>query len=137
MDHRLPTTDGDELQKQKLLLMAFKFEKLQIWQMAIELSYEIHNLTRSFPKEELFILTSQIKRAADSIALNIAEGSTGQSNAEQKRFLGFAQRSALEVVTCLYLGRKRNLISEEQFVTYYNTLDRLVAMIQKFKNSFN
>ena len=49
----------------------------------------------------LFILTSQIKRAADSISLNIAEGSTGQSNAEQKKILGYAQRSVLEVVSCL------------------------------------
>lgn len=117
--------------------MAFKFEKLQVWQMAIELSYEIHDLTRSFPKEELFILTSQMKRATDSISLNIAEGSTGQTNAEQKRFLGFAQRSALEVVTCLHIGKKRNLISQEQFAVHYNTLDKLIAMIQKFKNSLN
>ena len=105
--------------------------------MAIELSYEIHDLTRSFPKEELFILTSQMKRATDSISLNIAEGSTGQTNAEQKRFLGFAQRSALEVVTCLHLGKKRNLISQEQVAVHYNTLDKLIAMIQKFKNSLN
>ena len=117
--------------------MPFKFEKLKIWQMAIDVAYEIHNLTRTFPKEELFILTAQIKRAADSISLNIAEGSTGQTNAEQKRFLGFSQRSALEVVSCLYLGRKRNLVSDEQFNFHYNALDKLVAMIQKFKNSLN
>ena len=117
--------------------MPFKFEKLKIWQMAIDVAYEIHNLTRTFPKEELFILTAQIKRAADSIFLNIAEGSTGQSNAEQKRFLGFSQRSALEVVSCLYLGTKRNLVSDEQFNIHYNTLDKLVAMIQKFKNSLD
>ena len=103
--------------------------------MAIDISYEVHNLTRTFPKEELFILTAQIKRAADSISLNIAEGSTGQSNAEQKRFLGFSQRSALEVVSCLYLGKKRSLISDEQFGIHYNALDKLVEMIQKFKNS--
>ena len=117
--------------------MPFKFEKLEIWRLAIDLSAEIHELTRKFPKEEIFILTSQIKRAADSIALNIAEGSTGQSNAEQKRFLGFSQRSALEVVSCLYLGKRRNLISDEQFNIHYNSLDKLVAMIQKFKNSLN
>ena len=70
--------------------MAFKFEKLLVWQKAVDLSYDIHELTRSFPKEELFILTSQIKRAADSISLNIAEGSTGQSNAEFNKFLGYA-----------------------------------------------
>ena len=56
--------------------MAFKFEKLEVWQKAVTLSSEIHELTRSFPRDELYILTSQIKRAADSVALNIAEGST-------------------------------------------------------------
>ncbi|HEY5390483.1 MAG TPA: four helix bundle protein [Hanamia sp.] len=117
--------------------MPFKFEKLKIWQMAIDVAYEIHNLTRTFPKEELFILTAQMKRAADSISLNIAEGSTGQTNAEQKRFLGFSQRSALEVVSCLYLGKRRDLISEDIFYVHYNSLDKLVAMIQKFKNSLN
>jgi len=95
--------------------MAFRFEKLQIWQLALEMSYEIHNLTRAFPKEELFILTSQIKRAADSISLNIAEGCTGQSNPEQKKFIGYAQRSAIEVVGCLYIGKKRGLVTDDQF----------------------
>ncbi|MEO6844050.1 MAG: four helix bundle protein [Ginsengibacter sp.] len=117
--------------------MAFKFEQLKIWQLAVDMSFEIHELTRSFPKEELFILTAQIKRAADSISLNIAEGSTGQSNAEQKKFLGYSQRSALEVVTCLYLGKRRSLVTENQFITHYDTLDKLVAMIQKFKNSLD
>ncbi len=72
--------------------MPFKFEKLEIWQLAIELANEVHLLTRTFPKEEMFSLTIQMKRAADSISLNIAEGSTGQSNPEQVRFLGYAQR---------------------------------------------
>jgi len=66
--------------------MAFKFEKLKVWQKAIELSHNVHQLTRSFPKEELYILTSQIKRAADSVALNIAEGSTGNTDKEFARF---------------------------------------------------
>jgi len=70
--------------------MGFKFEKLDVWQKLIDLSYHIHILTHSFPKEELYILTSQIKRAADSVALNLAEGSTGQSNAEFKQFIGYA-----------------------------------------------
>ena len=90
--------------------------------MALDLSYDIHELTRSFPREEIFILTSQIKRAADSVALNIAEGSTGQSNPEQRKFLGYAQRSAIEVVSCLYIAKKRNLIPEKQFNFHYKTL---------------
>lgn len=107
--------------------MSFKFEKLVVWQKAIDLSADIHNLTLTFPKDELFILTSQIKRAADSIALNIAEGSTGQSNAEFNRFLSYALRSNIEVVSCLYLAQKRNLINQESFDNIYSQCKRDIS----------
>ena len=115
--------------------MPFKFEKLEIWQMAIEIANEVHLLTRNFPKEEIFSLTSQMKRAADSISLNIAEGSTGQSNPEQLKFLGYSQRSALEVVNCMYLSIKRNYIDQSIFDKFYYSLEKLVVKIQAFKNS--
>jgi four helix bundle protein len=117
--------------------MPFKFEKLVIWQLAIEAANNIHLMTRSFPKEEMFSLTSQIKKAADSVALNIAEGSTGQSNPEQQRFLGYAQRSGIEVVSALYLAIKREYITKEIFDIRYNELDSLIKKIQAFKNSLN
>ena len=100
-----------------------------------ELADKVHLLTRTFPKEEMFSLTSQMKRAADSISLNIAEGSTGQSNPEQIKFLGYAQRSAIEVVNCLYLAIKRKSIDQIIFDTFYNELDKTVAKIQAFKNA--
>ena len=115
--------------------MPFKFEKLEVWKLAIEMGNDVHFLTRNFPKEELFSLTSQMKRAADSNSLNIAEGSTGQSDPEQRRFLGYAQRSALEVVNCLYLAIKRNYITEEIFGKFYSASETLVAKITAFKNS--
>jgi four helix bundle protein len=115
--------------------MAFKFEKLTVWKMAIDMADDVHTLTRNFPKEEIFSLTSQMKRAADSISLNIAEGSTGQSDPEQGRFLGYAQRSALEVVNCLYLAIKRKYISQQDFDKFYSSLEILVIKIQAFKNS--
>ncbi len=115
--------------------MAFKFEKLEVWKKSINFSLKIHQLTRNFPKEELYILTSQIKRAADSIALNIAEGSTGQSNAEFKLFLGYAIRSAIEVVSCLYIGKTRNLIKEDKFQELYNKLESIVKMLQALRKS--
>lgn len=59
-----------------LPIMAFKFENLKVWQSAVELSGEMSESVKAFPKDELFVLTSQIKRATDSISLNIAEGST-------------------------------------------------------------
>ncbi|MDI1324307.1 MAG: four helix bundle protein [Algoriphagus sp.] len=116
--------------------MAFKFEELRVWDLAINLSAEVSKLVKSFPSEEKFVLSSQIQRAADSVALNIAEGSTGQSNAEFKKFLGYALRSSIEVVSCLYLGKKRNIIKEEDFSRLYAAYEGLTIKIQALKNSF-
>ncbi|MCW3114842.1 MAG: four helix bundle protein [Segetibacter sp.] len=115
--------------------MAFKFEKLEIWKAAIDISDDVDKLTKTFPKDELFVLTSQIKRAADSISLNITESSTGQSDDEQCRFLRYAQRSALEVVNCLYVAKRRGFLKEDQFTTAYEVLEKEVVKIQAFKNS--
>jgi four helix bundle protein len=115
--------------------MAFKFEGLKVWQRAVELTGEIDQLTRTFPKEETFVLTSQMKRAADSIALNIAEGSTGQTDKEFNRFLGIALRSGIEVVTCLYIGKRRKLINQTDFDKYYKELEEIIRMIQALRNS--
>jgi len=79
--------------------MAFKFEQLLVWRKAIDLTRIVYELTLQFPLDELFILKSQIKRASDSIALNIAEGSTEQTNAEFKKFLSYSIRSAIEEVS--------------------------------------
>lgn len=87
--------------------MAFKFEELKVWQRALDFTVKIHELTLRFPKEELYVLTSQIKRVADSIVLNIAEGSTGQTNPEFNKFLSYALRSGIEVVACLHIAKKK------------------------------
>ena len=115
--------------------MGFKFEKLIVWQKAVDLSYNVHELTRLFPKEELFILTAQIKRAADSVSLNIAEGSTGQSNPEFNKFLGYALRSNIEVVSCLYLAKRRELITEDRFTSIYEQCEEILVMINGLRNS--
>jgi four helix bundle protein len=115
--------------------MAFKFENLKVWQRSIELSGEISELTEKFPKKEMFVLTSQIQRASDSIALNIAEGSTGQTNPEFRRFLAIALRSAIEVVCCLHIGKRRNLINEKEFKYFYSFLTEIVKGIQALRNS--
>lgn len=115
--------------------MAFKFENLKVWQSAVELSGQVYELTEKFPKKEMFVLTSQIQRASDSIALNIAEGSTGQTNPEFKRFLSYALRSAIEVVSCLHLAKRRNLIDQVQFDHFYNYLTELIKSIQALRNS--
>ena len=117
--------------------MALKCEQLIVWQKAVDFSADIHCVTRKFPREEQYILTSQIKRAADSIALNVAEGSTGQSNAEFRQFLGYAIRSAVEVVTCLHLGKRRQLLNEQEFPRLYQKAEELIKMTQGLRNALD
>jgi four helix bundle protein len=101
-------------------IMKFKFEKLIIWQNAMELGEEVSLLADEFPKKEMYNLSSQIRRAADSIALNISEGSIGQSNAEFRKFMGYAIRSLVEVFTCLHKAPRRGYMKEEVFSNYYD-----------------
>jgi four helix bundle protein len=112
--------------------MAFRFEELKVWQIA---SNEIDLLVKKFPREELYSLCSQMKRAADSVVLNIAEGSTGQSKPEFKRFLGIALRSGIEVVSCLFISRTRKYCTEEEFQKYYSEYEILSKMITKLRDS--
>jgi len=115
--------------------MAFRFEQLKVFQSAAELANKIDSLTEKFPKKEMFSLSSQAKRAADSVVLNIAEGSIGQSKPEFKRFLGIALRSGVEVVACLYLAFTRKYISEEEYRKLYNEYELLCKMITKLRDT--
>jgi len=115
--------------------MAFKFENLEVWHEALELTGVVHEVSEKFPAKELYVLTSQVKRAADSVALNIAEGSTGQSHPEFRKFLGYAIRSCIEVVACIYVAKRRKMILEDDFMVLYNFTDRLVKRIQALKKA--
>jgi len=117
--------------------MDFKFEKLRIWQTSMVFGEEIFGLSKSFPKEELYSLTSQIRRAVDSIALNIAEGSTGNSQAEFRKFVGYSLRSLAEVVTCLHKARLRGYIEENTFQNSYKQAFDLMNSIAAFRNTLN
>jgi four helix bundle protein len=78
----------------------YKFEKLEVWKLALEYIDMCYRLCEGLPLQEEHNLKSQIRRAATSVALNIAEGSTGQTDGEQARFLGLALRSLIETVAC-------------------------------------
>lgn len=114
--------------------MKFKFENLIIWQRAMDYGEEIYLITKQFPKEEIFKLNSQIRRAVDSIALNISEGSTGQSNLEFRKFIGYSMRSLAEVVTCLHKAKRRNYLDENKFEILYNEAFNLMNMMASFRS---
>lgn len=115
----------------------FKFEKLLIWQKAMDFGEAIFVVTKIFPKDETFNLISQARRAADSIALNIAEGSISQSNPEFKKFINYAVRSLAEVVTCLHKSIRRKYIGKEEFSTLYKEAYHIMNMLQSFKSKIN
>ena len=115
--------------------MAYKFEKLEVWQLAVEYIDMIYRITEALPRNEEYNLKSQVIRAATSIALNIAEGSTGQSNAEQSRFLSMALRSLIETVACLHLIRRRNYISVDDLKEVYDFGEKLSVKLQAFRNA--
>ncbi|MEM6516702.1 MAG: four helix bundle protein [Bacteroidota bacterium] len=113
--------------------MEFKFENLVIWQKGMTLGEDMNNLAQGFPKIEVFNLSSQIRRAADSIALNISEGSILQSGKEFRKFLGYAIRSLAEVVTCLHKARRREYINENEFMIHYKNCFDLMNMTIAFR----
>lgn len=118
--------------------MSFKFEKLLIWQKAMGFGEEINDLIKTFPKQDIYNLSSQILRVSDSIALNISEGAIEQSNAEFNRFLGYSVRSTAEVVTCLYKAKRREYLTPEKFNDLYlkcfELMNMTIALKSKLKS---
>lgn len=115
--------------------MGFRFEKLEVWQQSRGFINLIYKATSSFPKSELFALTDQLRRAAVSIALNIAEGSDRKSDKEFTRFLRMSVGSLEEVVTALYVALDQNYISKENFDILYSEANNLFARLNALVNS--
>ena len=113
----------------------YKFQNLRVYQMALDHIDAIYSLSEQLPQDERFNLTSQIRRAATSVALNIAEGSTDQSDAEQHRFLGFALRSYLETVACFDIIARREYIPEQDLQSVRENGHKLFIKLIAFRKS--
>ncbi len=113
--------------------MPFKFEQLDVWKLSLEYSDLIYEIAEQLPDSERFNLKSQITRAATSISLNIAEGSTGQSDPEQNRFLGLALRSLIETVACQRIISRRNYVTDKAAM---NLLDTKAQELAKRHHAF-
>jgi four helix bundle protein len=116
--------------------MPYKFEQLDVWTLALDYVELVYKIAESLPRGEEYNLKSQITRAATSVALNIAEGSQGQSDAEQARFLGMAIRSLIETVACQKIIQRRGYFQNTELLQkMYNDSQVLVRMLQSFRNS--
>lgn len=117
--------------------MPFKFEKLEVWQLALEYVDLMYEMANVLPRSEDYNLKSQLIRAATSIALNIAEGSTGQTDVEQARFVGLALRSALETVACQHLIKRRYPVEARQLQEAYRRAETLTGKLHALRKSLD
>ncbi len=112
------------------------FEKLNVYQEAVGLALDIYKLTRSFPKEEIFGMTGQLRRASVSISLNIAEGSS-RSKKDFCHFLDMARGSCYELIPTLKISERLGYLSEKQYAEFYSRIDGLVKRLNALKKSVN
>ena len=108
------------------------FRELQIWRRSHRLTLAIYKATKQFPREELYGLTSQLRRACSSIPTNIAEGCGRDGDAELARFVQIAMGSASEVEYQLLLARDLEYLTADEYQTLNNELVEIKRMINAF-----
>ncbi|MFO0787917.1 MAG: four helix bundle protein [Pirellulales bacterium] len=113
----------------------FRFEKLDVWQRAIDYAGMVYSYTRVFPSDERFGLTNQMRRAAVSVSSNIAEGSGRVSDSDFARFLEFAYASLMEVVSHATISHRQQILSKESFDNLYRESEELARMLSGLRIS--
>ncbi len=104
------------------------YKELKVWQKAMEFVVAIYSLTRGFPRDELYGLTNQIRRAAISIPLNIAEGAGCDTDGEFARFLDIALRSSYETAVAIQIGHQLKYCSKEESSGLVENAEELARM---------
>jgi four helix bundle protein len=113
----------------------FNFEKLESWQRAVDFADLIYSSTRDFPRDEIFGLTMQMRRAAVSVASNLAEGSARSSRADFARFTEIATGTLFEVVSQSVIARRRGYLKESDYLSTYQDAERLGKMLSGLRGS--
>ena len=111
----------------------FNFEKLDVWHKAIDFANQVYVLTRTFPENERFGLTNQMRRAAVSISSNIAEGSSRASKNDYARFIEIAAGSLYEVISQANISKRQGFLSEASFATLYAAAEEQSKMLSGLK----
>ena len=115
-----------------ITMLKLNHKKLDVWQLAIKFVSKIYRLTATYPKEELFGLTSQTRRAAVSISANIAEGVARKSLKERKRFYEISRSSLVEVDTHIEIAKELKYLNEKVIVELDQDLNELFAKMSNF-----
>ncbi len=113
----------------------FNFEKLDVWQKAIDFADLVYNRTKHFPADERFGLTTQIRRAVISVSSNIAEGSSRSSKHDFARFIEIAAGSVFEVVSQSFVARRQEFLKEDDFQRIYAAAEEQSRMLSGLRRS--
>jgi four helix bundle protein len=111
------------------------YKKLLVWQKADELAYAIYISTKKFPKEEIYGITSQLRRAALSVPVNIVEGYSRQTKGELKQFINIALGSLAEVEYLLDFSLKLKYFDNEEYTNLYDKRQQTDNLLWKFYKS--
>jgi len=113
------------------------FTKYDIWKLSHELVLTIYGITNTFPKEEIYGITSQLRRASTSVVTNISEGCGRESDAEFRRFLTIAVGSATEVEYLILLSKDLNYISNESYEILNFDINTIKRKMYTLKQKLN
>lgn len=117
-----------------LEMSKFRFEELEIWKSAIKYGISVYEVTKNLPKEEVFGLSSQLKRASLSISSNIAEGSGGSSVKDFCKFLDISIKSTLETVSQLKFAQETGYLRGQKTEVLHDEAEVLIKRIRAFKS---
>ena len=115
----------------------FNFEKLDVWQKAIDFADLVCNYTRHFPADERYGLTNQMRRAAVSISSNIVEGTSRISQTDFRRFVEIATGSVFEVISQAFVGRRQGFLADEAFARLYSSAEEVGRMLSGLRKSLS
>jgi len=118
-------------------LRVFAFERLDVWNRSLDLVEWIYDVTSSFPNEEKFVLTAQIRRSAISVPSNIAEGVHRRSEKDKIHFLNIAYSSLIELLTQLIIGKRLGYLDDLHYLDGRRMIQAITAMIQGLARSFS
>jgi four helix bundle protein len=113
----------------------FNFERLEAWHRAVDFADFVYASTREFPRDELFGLAMQMRRAAVSVSSNLAEGSSRSSRADFARFAEIAAGSLFEVVSQSTIAKRQGFLSESNYLKTYQDAERLGKMLSGLRSS--
>ena len=118
-------------------MKTYSFEKLDVWTKSKDFTLKMYAITKNFPDEEKFGLTSQLRRASVSIASNIAEGSSRNTNKDQQRFYTISYSTTIEVLNQLIISFELGFIESETYKEMRKELEIITKMINALHSSLN